>query len=395
MCNLNEFIYWYFNEFQKNTELYLPMAEISEDSPWHRERSIATHTDMVVTQYLTVTGELWKLMLLGAFASAFHDTGKPKALERKWSEARGDYKAFHGHEVISARLWEDYAVTNWDMLRTRFELNAEDIYRVGYMIEHHVPFQLKDAEKLQNMARTLQLGFFGHYGFSGFDAFKRLLLADTAGRISDDAESKRHKTSTWVHNFHNDYMLPLDKIGFPELENKPVLYMPIGASGLGKSILFKNRKYDIRDVLEYSWDKLRLDWYVEGESFESEAEKYQTAFERSTEDKDFNQKSQRAFIEMVRTGANIAVDNTNLKRKRRRFFTTEARRHGYALVAILMPSALETLKQRQRTRTDKHLYHSIVERQYLSMQLPQYGEFDYVWVLESNLPDNAKEKDDD
>ena len=59
------------------------MASMSEgNSPWHRENTIGIHTDMVVSHYLANSPNEWdKQEVLGAFACAFHDVGKPRASE--------------------------------------------------------------------------------------------------------------------------------------------------------------------------------------------------------------------------------------------------------------------------------------------------------------------------
>ena len=89
------------------TDMFLVMEQTVEASPWHREANVKVHTDMVVSEYVQRTDAAkiqWERTdFLGAAACAFHDTGKPAAKIQKYREDRGNYFAFHGHEVVSSR----------------------------------------------------------------------------------------------------------------------------------------------------------------------------------------------------------------------------------------------------------------------------------------------------
>ena len=374
MVAKSSFVAWYFNEF-KFDPLFEIMDGMAEDSPWHRELSIGIHTNMVVTEYVGNVRGSWDLnhhRLLGAFAAAFHDVGKPGACQFKWKEERGDYKSFNGHEILSARLWEDWAVKNWTLLTERFNFDTKDIYRVGWLIEHHKPWDIKKTEKRTNMALTsIELGL--------ENVFTHLLRSDTWGRLSDDAPEKRAKVGDWLDNF-GYRVSQLMNGNYPlsdpdEATEKPVLVMPIGPSGCGKST-YRASDACPDEALSYSWDDLRVEWY---------SENYDEAYKLACEDKQFISKAHARFTELVKTGKDIYVDNTNTSAKRRRFFITEARRRGYYIAAILFPISIDTLMSRQQTRTDKKVPTQAVSQQFHNIQLPQYGEFDSVVVDDGNL----------
>jgi len=384
----SRFLYWYFNEFQL-TPLYRNMANIAEESPWHRERNIATHTDMVVSSYMTFAPKEWKWAdLLGALACAFHDVGKPAACEQngiKYKPERGHYKSFGGHEQISARLWEDWAATNFSDLVERFEFTSSDIYRVGWIIEKHLPWGIKKADKLHNIALTaLEL-----FDEDGPTAFTNMLLADTYGRMSDDYVEKRAKVHSWIEGFNDlvENVMNAERKREREL-SQPVLYMPIGASGTGKSTFMST----LSDVEKFSWDDLRLDWYCTDAEYQQLAygqmtskEMYRLAYERQIKDGAFNNKANKHFVELIKTGKDVVVDNTNLSKKRRRFFIDEARKHGYFVIAVMMPIPLAEVLRRQSSRDDKSVPEAAVRQHYMAVQLPEFGEVDNVWVLDSNL----------
>lgn len=368
----DQFIIWYHNLFQQS-ELYQRMTETVEDSPWHRERNVGVHTDMVVSQYLSITPDTWTSATLhGAFACAFHDVGKPDSEEIKFREDRGEYRAYNGHEKVSARLWEDYAVTHFKHLQSSFGLDKKDIFAVGFLIEHHLPWGLKKPEKRFALAKTL-LTFLG----DEIHIFFAVLISDTWGRISDNQEDKRRKALLWIKEFSETP--PIEE---KERNKDKILYLPIGASGCGKSTYYKdNFLGDMNDsVLHYSCDDIRLELYLTDDEKENLRENYKHAFTRQIEDSEFSMKAQRIFIDKIKTGKDIYVDNTNLTRNRRAFFVQEAKRHGYKVVAIMFPLTLRSLYKRQSERQDKLIGCDVSKRHYMSLQLPQIGEVDEIWI---------------
>ncbi len=392
----NDFITWYFNEFRA-TELYGNMSKMVENSPWHRESDVGTHTDMVVAQYIArAANDTWmndalnrlsmgRQYLLGAFAAAFHDVAKVKVVQYKNSEERGDYKAFNGHEKVSARMWEDWAVTNWPMLTFRFGFNRWDLYAVGWMIEHHLPWAVKDKRKRDNLALTaLRCGI--------EDAFATLLMADTTGRISDDAETKVINSQTWVDGFH-DYMRDLRSVMpvfyanvTPEPgDDQPRLVMPIGASGSGKTTVF-TEDYQDEGYGHFSRDEMRFIWTMEQTVVPKDLDRkgqYKFVWNYCvTNEKEFTKHWQDDFRKATKRGVNLFVDGTNLSAKVRRFFLVEAENRGYWTRALLFPSALDTLVARQERRPDKFVPGRSVKQQYEAMALPQYGEFDEILIKE-------------
>lgn len=367
---INDFVFWYFDEFNRST-LYEDMANLAENSPWHREHSIGAHTDMVVVEYLRNIKTRESSLsnnICGAFAAAFHDVGKPVACQHKWKEGRGDYKSFSGHEIVSARLWEDWAVENWSMLSDRFGFEPLDIYRVAYMIEFHKPWDIKKEDKLRDMALTLMR-------LDVEKAFENLVEADTWGRICDDMEEKRMKVIAWTSSLRNRCIALKGHSAHFEYKNpngKPIMYVPIGASGSGKTTL-----YNTLGVLEsFSLDVMRLELY---------GEPYADAFQKSMEDKHFRSTCNERFREILRRENDVFLDNTNTSKKNRRFYLTEARNRGYHLRAVLLPVSLRAVINRQKTRGDKNVPEEAVTRQYMGLQLPQYGEFDSVIVHDGNL----------
>lgn len=381
MITTYAFSLWYEAHFKK-TDLYRKMGETNEGSPWHREANVGLHTDMVLNEYLSnFTFLMYHGEMLGALAAVFHDVGKPGAMEVIWKPERGSYKRFGGHEVLSARLWEDYAVSNWDHLKLWFGLKPHDIYTVALMIEHHLPWAMTDKVKLTHLAKTIVKTV-------GFKVFKNFLMADQLGRISDDQDQKIAKVNEWLGKFGSivnsvdDLRIILDnatrrnKVLYNDSKTLIVL---IGASGSGKtSFMNKLIVGPIPPIDYFSLDDLRVKMYNCD---------YDEAIRKSFADKDFNNKAQKAFGEVIkRDNRKIVVDGVNLIKKRRRMYIDMARRAGYNAVAVIFPVALQTIIDRQQTRPDKSVKAVYVQGQYNILQLPQFGEFDEVLVSTTNLP---------
>ena len=354
----------FYHETLRYTDEFQRLFDVTEGSPWHRESSVAVHTDMVVAEYLCRSEEYWnKADLLGAFTCAFHDYGKPDAKVTKHSKERGQYFAFHGHEPLSARLWEDWAVRNFDMLVEQFDFNEVDIYLVGWMIQNHLPWAWKN-DKRQWLFETLRHyeddhlnGDYNHLS----DVFLRCLLSDTYGRISDDAKTKRANSEQWVLEFKAEYDLSFvpRRVPMPA----PVLYVPVGPSGCGKSTFTKEIVAD-----QFSWDTLRALWY--------DMQDYKRAYELSVKDKKFGEKANKAFLDDLKNDESLVVDNTNLSQKRRKFFIHAARQRGYKIVGVVFPIALQTVIDRQGTRGDKCVPEYAVRDHYMRLAYPSIGEVD-------------------
>lgn len=339
-------------------QLFGRMASTVEGSPWHREANVLVHTQMVLEEYIKQLGEKELFNeYLGALACIFHDVGKPDAKKEKYKPERGTYFAFHGHEVISARYFEDF----WVRSGKEF-LTPTEQFTVSWMIENHMPWSITDEAKLLNLLRTAK-----YYDVE--ETWFRALRADQRGRIADDHEKKLRDVEEWIEN-----IMKLSELAEQTMparpSGEPTLYMPIAPSGAGKSTLFRKLKVEHPDLQAFSLDALRHEWYDPND--------YHKAWQASTEDKQFEQKANQRFLEMIKTGKDLFVDNTNLSARRRRFYLNEAKRRGYRTVAMLLPVDLKTLIARQQSRGDKTVPEKAVRQQFFSLQLPQIGEFDQI-----------------
>lgn len=155
-----------------------------------------------------------------------------------------------------------------------------------------------------------------------------------------------------------------------EIATQRFLIVPIGPSGAGKSTLFQQLKSQYPNLVPYSLDNLRLDWY--------DPTDYKKAWKAASEDKTFFSRANQHFAEMVKDGQSIYLDNTNLSPKSRRYFVELAKRAGYRTIAYVFDVDVDTLLQRQRTRPDKQVPDAAVRQQVAALRPPNPGEFDEV-----------------
>jgi predicted kinase len=359
-----KFIHWYFDDF-RHDPMFIAMSETSEDSPWHRECDVGVHTDMVVAEYLSRS---IPFDIRGAIGCAFHDIGKPPAEQIKFREDRGEYRAYHGHELVSARMWEDWAVRNWKFLEEEFLLTSMDIYTIGWMIEHHVPWGTKKDDKLNAFART------AYKTLSDSNAWPSMLLADQYGRISDDSHQRGEEAQAWVDD-HQDRKYRAAYAWTPYTDKR--VFMLIGPPGAGKSTFRKTLEATHKGAAVVSMDDLRLEWY---------GGPYDNAFAKASKDSKFNAKVDKHYIETLRENDVVILDNTNTSAKARKRWMAPARARDFQLIAVLFPSTLQQVKDRQKTRGDKEIPLHVVENMYNRLSLPMFGDFDDILVVDGNLP---------
>lgn len=350
--------------------LFKAMEATTESSPWHREASVLVHTQMVMEEYIISTnaavGRDWSRSdFLGGLACIWHDTGKPPAMIIKHSAERGEYKAFHGHEILSARLFENFYMSSKDE-REYLGLHQGEIFAVGWMIQNHMPWASAKQDHLKRIRATATV-------LGVYDAYIRALQADQRGRLADDQEAKLYAADQWLTQLsavYVDDMVSRAKLG--PVNGQPELVLAIGPSGAGKSTHF-SKVYEPLGYEKFSLDSLRHEFY--------DTDDYATAYAASTEDTRFSQKANNRFLELVRAGKRVYVDNTNLSPKRRAFYISEARRRGYYVMGDVVLSSLVTIVARQKTRDDKDVPESAVKQQYMSVHLPDIGEVDSISVI--------------
>ena len=354
------------------SQLHHDMVNTCEDSPYHREQNVWVHTEMTLSWYeenLTLL-RTEQQKFLSKMALLFHDTGKPGCRELKNHPERGMVYRYPAHELRSARLFEDFVISN-----NFFKLMTPQEFRqIKWMIEHHLPYDLKTPDQLARLHvdAVSQASYLKR-------AFIDMVLSDAHGRISDDHSGKLEKAWDWAKSF--EVAIAPTKIRSVDPDKNLILL--VGASGSGKSTFTKQQ-----DDLVFSLDALRIRFYVEsfnGCFFTPEID-YSKAWEYCNEHDSAFQKYWKAiFTDKIKAGVPIIVDNTNTSRKARRYYIALAKDHGYIVSSIEFPNALSTLIARQSTRGDKNVAAGIVARQYFGLTTPMIGrEVDAAFLADSS-----------
>lgn len=372
-----------FHKLFKTTKLWQDMEATCENSPWHREANVAVHTQMILDHYLNTAASKRtpRQQAITLMSILFHDTGKPWACTEKHSEKRGKYFSFGGHEQISSRIFENYAVQHWNkwnQIKDLFELKDTDFYIIQWIIQNHLPHDLSKPEDIQRLANH-----FSHPLWADEDlreCYFDQCLSDQTGRISDNHEANLWEVVEWIDLIRN---CAPEEFHVPE---SPILSLLVGASGSGKSTTSNQL---VADGYKYiSLDALRIEFAASnGVIGEGAVETYKNAFDYCDKHRSmFNRFADVAFDKMLKDYDSIVVDNTNVNRKSRMGYGTKARASQYKLKAYLFPIERSELLNRANSRTDKNVPIVAVCDQYARTTMPWLGaEVDEVIIITSNI----------
>ena len=185
----------FFERFKKS-KLWIDMVNTREDSPWHREENVSVHTQMLIKHYKQTYAHnrSEQQNIISLVACLMHDIGKPPAQTVKFSEERGEYRTYAGHEQLSARMWVDYAMSQGDDIKNILKLSITDVANIAMMLEYHVPFGLKNNIKRVAMKKALVT----RMGESGHQAWLDFIMCDQNGRISDGQAEKLAAVDVWM-----------------------------------------------------------------------------------------------------------------------------------------------------------------------------------------------------
>lgn len=369
----------FFEEF-KNTKLWIDMVNCTEDSCYHREASVAIHTQMVIDHYLAnfASYRSPRQQALTLLSILFHDTGKPAAMHRKFTEKRGDHNSFGGHEQKSARLFENYMAQHyfkWMQLKKTFSLRDTDLYVITWIIENHLPHNFGKPDMRQRICDQLNSAIFDDGDLA--DVYFDQLISDQSGRISDaQAENLAE-----VYEFIEDVKTSMPTTKY-DAKSRRELVLLVGASGSGKSTMADH--YIRNGYNHISLDDHRLSFGREngitttliGEA--GSIDMYAKCYEycdhhRST----FNRYTNTKFAMAVEQYQHIVVDNTNVSRKARSGYISKAKDHGYKVIAVTFPIERTKLIKRAESRTDKKVPIGAVLLQYDHVTMP--------WICEDGV----------
>lgn len=360
----------------RETANWRTMENTVEASEWHREANVAVHTDMCIQHYIKTTAaeRSEREQVLTLMTLLFHDFGKPEAEERKpKKDGSGEYNTYAGHEPKSANEFLSFMCSHEDLTMSFFEqgFSWEDVRKIKFMIENHLPFGIKNETKRQNLKAAVvnTLG-------DDVQCFYDQLWSDCNGRISDDHETKRQNVLTWVAEFAKQKAAPFRA---PKVRS-PFMFVLVGPVGAGKST-FIEKNFD-EDRVIVSEDIYRVEFakanfsdldhkaWLSMEPKEQYATAWQFCFDNS---KAYDQYAREQLMKAVASGKTVILDRTNQTRKSRSPWIQAAKQAGYHVVSIEFFVSEATSKARQKTRTDKDVPEYRVHQIYTAFEVPWLG----------------------
>lgn len=154
-----------------------------------------------------------------------------------------------------------------------------------------------------------------------------------------------------------------------------ICYLMVGVSGSGKSTVVSTLLKQHPGAKVFSLDTERLEMFkadhadLFSDPALTERKLYELAFEHvCSHQSEFNQRVNESWQMVLGCKDVIVVDNTNLTRKSRTRWVTEARAKSFSVVAIQVMVPLGVVLARQRSRLDKMVPSKTVNQMYLSQE---------------------------
>lgn len=381
MATFDQFSEFYFSEFTQHN-IWAVMSATVEDSPWHREANVAVHTEMAIEFFMKNFGNKYseREQVIAMTALLFHDSGKPSAEETITREDGHVYRRYAGHEQDSAITFQEFYVTS-QKLRNMFTVKEARL--IKFMIEHHLPFGLKNERKLKDLVTAMAHTF--KEANASFKLFFDMVKSDASGRISDNHEEKLQAVDEWFFSFEARFL----NLHPPKHVYNRNMYLMVGPSGSGKSTLAKKMAGPDDQII--SLDDFRIQYFLkevqpvreDGDSAKIYLHAWNYVLEHESQ---FNKFAEEQIKEMlnkaVGTNSNVFIDATNVSKKRRAQWIERANKFHFNVKAFEFWNTMDVLVARQFTRNDKTVPRSSVRQQQYSTQSVYLGaEADEVTVI--------------
>lgn len=359
----------------RKTKNWAVMKGTVEGSEWHREANVAVHTDMCIQHYIktTASDRTDRQQIMTLVTLLFHDFGKPEAeetLERK--DGSGSYHRYAGHEPKSANEFLSFIMSHKGLTESFFNqgFTWTDVRAIKWMIEHHLPFGLKNPTKRANLKRAFETTL----PMSDGQCFYDQLWSDCNGRISDDHETKRANVVAWIEEFKVQKAASYT----PPKVDAPVMWVLIGPVGAGKSTwtssLDKLESFEIVSEDDYrlqffganasadTWDA-----WAKKDSKTQYAEAWQFCFDSNGE---YDKYAKDQLTAAVASRRNLILDRTNQTRKSRSRWIQAAKQVGYRIQTVEFFVSENLSHARQKSRQDKDVPSYRTHQIYMAFEVP-------------------------
>lgn len=284
------------------------------------------HHDLNLFSHIATAVNSANYSLEVKLAMVFHDLGKPKTATPNKKDR--NITSYYKHEVESARI-------------------AESFFK-QFNVEHKLANEVIDiilAHMNKNMGlEKLKSKYGKQLGLKILHAH----LADTMGRLNPNTDEintiiNRISEFTSQKEIRTEYKL-----------NKPTMIILIGLPRSGKST-FAQTYYNDYDYISRDFVRENVFGYKGNMNHEGEVTKI----------------CNEALNESLSQKHNIIIDNTNIQRKYRRKFITQAQAHGYNIKAVYINTPYEQLLE----NADKDDFPiNVIESMMNRLNLPSYEE---------------------
>ena len=372
----------------KKTPNWEAMHATVEDSPWHREANVAVHTLMTLDVFIAqfARHRTQREQMFAMMALLFHDFGKPAAEETKEKKEQPGvmYRTYAGHEPISSNEFLSFMCDQHNLRQMFFSqgFGWEDVRSIKFMIEHHLPYGLKNPTKRADLRQAIALTMGAEE-----EAFWDMLRSDSKGRISDDHELKLKNVEDFIAGFRHIPYKQVDMTTGNTESRQKTLFMLMGVSGAGKSTWVKSLK---GDFVVFNEDNLRLEYaapHVKLEPPFTVQEYYEACWKfcHLHPDSEFEKFSKEKFLEVVDGRKHIVLDRMNQGKKGRGKFINVAKQKGFKIHSVEFFISEITAKARQETREDKRVPDFRVHQIFMQQEVPWLGpEVDGFQVVASS-----------
>lgn len=433
---MNELVNWFqikYTRLADTMKLSNHNAAPDEPNPYHIEDNVWAHTMMVCLQAEN-ENKIVKICAL------LHDTGKPESREiipfekkkpvhTESNQIRNDGKNlgvdsglqrvmpksgtkshFRGHEGLS--FYKATSVLN--DLETEGVIDTSEKIQILSIISLHGT--LFDSITKDGQMRKPEKVFQKFEDSDWFENFTSQVRCDSTGRFFVSTDGRKSTGSTigkliFTREEFDDYhkenpVQPEDEM--IKLATAPKITLLVGPPGAGKStwrsanvkdevvisrddimleyakglgkVYIECNNCDDNGMVETTWDYLECDEC--GSSNQVLVETYSDIWAYLLDNdlhKEVDKLEQKMYQDAIKANKDIIIDRTNMSRKSRRKWLTNAR--GYRKDAIVFCTSDKVLYERNKQRaeeTGKNITSGLVKGMMKSFMVPMYDEFDII-----------------
>lgn len=324
-----------------------------EPMKYHMEGNVWTHTLMVMTYVETYFDLIdinlnkyitYKNYVKILTAALLHDFGKPKARKDKYSEERGEYYSFTGHEGISTFMSLKYL----SQLKKDFpETYKEEVIKdILHLVSLHGTANQEENEEMSFLRSVFR-------------------KADKKGAIRSGSLNEE-KVS--------DYQ-PRKFVKKQKKEENKELVLLTGLPNSGKSSLIENKYKDYVIISRDNTIETFYKIFNETEDIYTYNQAYKWIHSDEILKEKFNNFFEEEIKKVIKEKPNkIVVDMTLLTLKSRRKMLNHFSKYK-AKSIVLLPN-LEKISQRneERKKEGKYISQEVYDSMYLSFVIPQKEE---------------------